>query len=118
MLKFFELGYDGPKKLVPLLKDHFILHDVNTFSGGKYSGRRQIKVRMIEGQKIEVVAKWGDDGNTPLIICKESENGRMVALNFWPVSSNCDPLYWDLSTDGDKIMQNSIIWASRNEPKK
>ena len=39
-------------------------------------------------------------------------------MNFWPVSSNCPGCssYWDSTTDGDKMMQNAVIWASKSFP--
>ena len=38
-------------------------------------------------------------------------------LNFFPVSSNVYRGYWDVTTDGDKILQNSVIWVSEKSIK-
>ena len=101
----------------PVGDSHPILKNVSSFNGGKNSGRYELTMREPKNDEIiEIVAKWNDPKKTPLIITKQytkskSGNGRIVMLNFWPVSSRKDSDYWDKATDGDIIMQNAVIWA-------
>lgn len=115
---------DGPKFMERVDIFHPILNGANNFDGGLDSDRSTVKLKKEKNneEKISLVATWNDKSKTPMIIAKEylkgtsKQNfGRLVVLNFWPVSSSWETNYWNSDTDGDKILNNSVIWASKKE---
>jgi hypothetical protein len=38
--------------------------------------------------------------------------GRVLSLNFYPVSSSARPDFWVAGTDGDKLMANALVYAA------
>lgn len=59
-----------------------------------------------------VIANWND--GRPLIAAKDqvgAKNVRRVDLNFFPVSSSISSSWWNTSTDGARIIANSLIWV-------
>lgn len=85
----------------------------------------QIKEQKI-GEKITQIANWDDEEQNPLIISKEyvinskeslkmkiSNYGNIVVLNFFQISGGISKQWWDIDTDGDKIMQNCTIFAAK-----
>lgn len=99
---------------------HPILKNVTSFCGGNSSFLTEIsKLSPKPDEIIQVVANWNkSDSEIPLIVTKQYSGaqkgswGRIVILNFWPVSSRKDSDWFTSSTDGDLIMQNSVVWAS------
>jgi len=56
-----------------------------------------------------VVARYND--NNILVAKKTLNNSRLVTLNFFPPSNTARGDFWNASTDGGKLMLNSIIWT-------
>ncbi|KAJ6228911.1 lute [Anaeramoeba flamelloides] len=92
--------------------DHRLMNQVKCFDGGVYSLR--IKPKRIH-PKARIVASWSD--GQPLIAeMKKSLNyGKVVALNINPISNNVGGNHWIKSTDGAKIIANSIKFVSERE---
>lgn len=59
-----------------------------------------------------VIAKWS--GGEPLVATRATVDGRIIGLNFWPVSSDADVSGWDATTDGAEIMANALVWSTTN----
>ena len=91
---------------------HPIMAGVTTFDGGYYSYRNW-NLGLTPGAVR--VADW-TDGN-PLIGSKELAGiGRRADLNFYPGSADLLAGLWVTSTDGGKILANSLTWAAIPEP--
>ncbi|HDR50485.1 MAG TPA: hypothetical protein ENN90_02530 [Mariniphaga anaerophila] len=61
-----------------------------------------------------VVAKWSD--GLPLVVVKENlgpTNARRADINIFPPSSNARGDFWDVSTDGDILLANALLWVSK-----
>mmetsp|Transcript_1211 Transcript_1211/g.4168 ORF Transcript_1211/g.4168 Transcript_1211/m.4168 type:complete len:607 (-) Transcript_1211:713-2533(-) len=88
---------------------HPILHSIKDFDPGRYRG----EIDVLQGNKI--VAQWYD--NVPLVVetsVRNNEvklNGRVVTLNFFPVSNKLNAKYWS-GEDGGKLLLNSLIYCS------
>ncbi len=82
-----------------------ILKGVHSFKGGGSSYHNG--VQLAEGAAL--VAHW-DDG-TPLVAYLEFGEARVVGLNFFPVSGDISPEFWDTKTDGTLLMANALAWA-------
>jgi hypothetical protein len=52
-----------------------------------------------------LIASWSD--GHPLAATLEPSNGRTALLGFYPVR------FWDTSTDGARLMANTLLWAAR-----
>jgi len=102
-----ELWNDGPLVLVPLDPDHPILDGVTKFSGGTCSARSGTIFKTDADQ----VGVWSDSRKTPLIGTLSINGTRIVSLNFFVVDSSVTGGCWDPTTDGGKMMQNSVLWA-------
>ncbi|KAJ5076481.1 hypothetical protein M0811_06061 [Anaeramoeba ignava] len=90
-----------------LIKNHPILNGVQSFSGGKWSHHSKITAK----SNSRVVCNWSD--KRPLIVVSnpsgyEVKHGTIVALNFYPISRDFSSFYWDTTTDGGKIIANTI----------
>lgn len=126
--KGMTLCKDGPFHLSPVSVFHPILEGVIDFDGGSESGRTMAKVLQEkkskenddeEQERITLVANWSDEIPTPLIVTKEflgakRNYGRIVVLNFWPISDSfgdTNASNWISTTNGDKILRNSVIWS-------
>jgi hypothetical protein len=97
-----DLYYDGtPLSLVSDQPLHPILAGVNSFSGGTDSFYSQVAIT--SGSSL--VAHWNN--GYPLVATK----GHVVGLNFYPPSSDAEVGFWISSTDGAKLMANSLAWA-------
>jgi hypothetical protein len=55
-----------------------------------------------------VVAQWGS--GAPLIVRCVRRGRKIVALNFFPVSSRVSPIFWDVTTSGATIMRNALMY--------
>ena len=109
----FQSQYSGQATLGTVyVPDHPIMAGVTTFDGGYYSYRNW-NLGLTPGTVR--VADW-TDGN-PLIGSKELAGiGRRADLNFFPGSEDLLPGLWVTSTDGGKILANSLTWAAIPEP--
>eukprot|EP01156_Anaeramoeba_ignava_P010660 Anaeramoba_ignava/a480388_13.p1 GENE.a480388_13~~a480388_13.p1 ORF type:complete len:356 (+),score=122.13 a480388_13:432-1499(+) len=90
------------------IPDHPILENVKSFDGGKYS--EHIKHDLITPNS-KVIARWTD--RTPFILEKKLDDsfGMAVVLNLFPVSDNAYSDGWLSSTDGAKIIANSVRYV-------
>ncbi|KAJ3443421.1 ylp motif containing protein nuclear protein zap [Anaeramoeba flamelloides] len=91
---------------------HPILKNVKGFNGGNSSLHCNLKVNP-EGNS-QIIAEWED--STPLIAIKKKnpKAGNVVVLNFCPLSSNVGASnFWLNSTDGNKILSNALLFASK-----
>ncbi len=61
-----------------------------------------------------LIASWSN-GN-PLVALSPGFNGRIVTLNFFPPSSDARSDFWDASTDGAKLLVNSLGFVAIPEP--
>ena len=97
--------------LVPVLADHPILANVTSFNGGPLSFYHSV---VAQGACAKVVANWSN--NRPLVAARRGpRGGRIVGLNFIPVSSSAEepPLpLWDAATDGHILMANAVRFAA------
>lgn len=86
---------------------HPILSGVNSFNGGT-SSYHCSGIATTVGATL--VAQWSD-GQT-LVATKQLTTGRVVALNFYPPSSDVRSDLWVASTDGARLMANALLWAA------
>ncbi len=92
-----------------LVKDdasHPILEGVNNFNGGSSSYRNTSS--LTSGSTL--VAHWSS--GQPLIAVKQLTTGRVVGMNFFPPSSDVRSDFWVASTDGARLMANSLAFAA------
>ena len=89
------------------LPSHPILEGVSYFYGGSSSYHEYVSLNT----DATLVASW-DDG-TPLIAIKELDYGRVVGLNFYPVSSYEREDFYDEYSDGPFILGNALAWAGQ-----
>ncbi len=88
-----------PLTLVPVLPDHPLLEAVTSFNGGTSSYHNIVTI--VPGATL--VANWSND--LPLVVFKD----HVVALNFYPASSDARDDFWDATTDGARLMANSLF---------
>jgi len=91
--------------------EHPILSGVTSFNGGLTSWFNTVNLT----SEADLVAHWSND--VPLIAVQypmAEGAGRVVGLNFFPVSSDAQSPFWDSSTDGDLLMANSLLFAAFN----
>ena len=77
-----------------------------SFHGGSSSARADTSAVVLG----TVILEWAD--GTPLVVTGDIGGVRRVDLNFYPPSSDTDSRYWDATTDGDKLMANSLTWVA------
>jgi serine/threonine protein kinase len=97
-------------KLLTMVKDlssHPILNGVNSFTGGISSYHDMVS--LANGSTL--LAHW--DNGVPLVAIKQLASGRIVGLNFYPVSSDAGDDFWDASTDGARLLGNALAWAGQ-----
>jgi len=106
----------GPRAYSPDLtikvieKSHPVLTGVSSFDGGAYSFRGTGS--WVKGA--EQIATWSD-GTTPLIAARTIKGNRRVDLNYFPASSDVATGFWVSSTDGAKIIANSLVWVANKD---
>jgi uncharacterized repeat protein (TIGR01451 family) len=93
--------------LVPDLPSHPILAGVNSFNGGSSSFHNSL----VLNPGATLVAHW--DNGEPLVVTKSSGNGEVVALNFYPPSSQARSDFWDATTDGALLMANALRFGTQ-----
>ncbi len=98
---------DYPLYMEMDLPSHPILDGVSYFYGGSSSYHEYLDI----DNDATLVASW-DDG-TPLIAIKEFDYGRVVGLNFYPVSSYERDDFYDEYSDGPFILGNAMAWAGQ-----
>ncbi len=90
--------------LVPELADHPLLAGVESFDGGS-SGYCGSAATATPGA--DLVASWGS-GEALVATHEPSGAGTVVALNFYPPSSDARDDFWSASTDGVQLMVNAL----------
>lgn len=85
---------------------HPIMAGFGSFHGGSSSARADTSAVVLG----TVILEWAD--GTPLVVTGDIGGVRRVDLNFYPPSSDTDSRYWDATTDGDKLMANSLTWVA------
>ena len=93
-----------------LIKDdagHPIVQGINSFNGGS-TGYHNAPSSIASGASL--VAHWSN--GQPLVGVRQTNNGRVAGLNFWPPSSDAISGNWLSSTDGGRLMANALAWAS------
>ena len=91
-----------------------ILAGVTSFNGGASS-----YYNTVPGLNPGAVAIADWSNGAPLIAANtQSFSGRVVGLNFYPVSSDANSTlgFWDASTDGGLLMANALNFAAAPEP--
>jgi hypothetical protein len=83
-----------------------ILSGVNSFNGGTACFHTS-GITITSGARL--IAHWSD--GQPLVATKQITSGRVVALNFFPPSSDARTDFWDATSDGARLMANAMIWA-------
>ncbi|KAJ3430963.1 btb (poz) domain-containing 2a-related [Anaeramoeba flamelloides] len=101
-------NYGRSKKLGNFDRKHPIMNGVSKLSGGRSSYRSNVKLNKC----VNLIASWND--GIPLVAEKQinSKYGRVVELNFFPVSSRCRFDFWDVNTDGQTLICNALEYTS------
>ncbi|KYQ89884.1 hypothetical protein DLAC_09860 [Tieghemostelium lacteum] len=96
------------------IHDHPILQGVRQLDGGKSS----FYCHGIMNPEAKLVCEWSN--GVPLVSDLQKKNGRVVALNFFPPSSDTgDVRFWSSATDGTQLMVNSLLYVGKyTNPKK
>lgn len=93
--------------LVAAKPQHPILNGVASFNGGDLSFHHALNVQGCA----DVVATWSNQ--RPLIATRPGPHGgNIVALNFYPVSSDVNNGLWLSSTDGGMLLANALRFAA------
>jgi len=91
------------------IADHPILQGVKSLEGGRSSFFCHGALH----PEAKLVAEWSN--GVPLISDLEKKKGKVVALNFFPPSSDTgDPRFWSSNTDGSLMMANSLIYVGKS----
>ena len=86
--KEFSLFFDSDSKIPLHLRQLFLLHGVT---------RRQLQWQLLKS-----------------ISMRKKKRGKNCYFEFRPVSRFCDDgKGWNATTDGNEIIQNSVMWASK-----
>jgi uncharacterized repeat protein (TIGR01451 family) len=87
---------------------HPVMQGVNSFNGGY--GSYHSSAALTAGAA--VLARYSN--GEPLVVEKQLQGGahRRIDLNFFPPSSNVDSYFWDASTDGARLMANSLSYVA------
>ena len=87
--------------------NHPILQGVASFNGG--SSSYHASGLALRSNTVQV-AHWTDA--SPLVVAQQRSRGRVVALNLYPPSSKARSDFWTASTDGARLMANSLAWSA------
>ncbi|MEQ8316586.1 MAG: GC-type dockerin domain-anchored protein [Phycisphaerales bacterium] len=85
--------------------DHPIMDGVVTFFGGT-SSFRPVITDLNPGAR--TIAEW-DDGRVLVAI---GDNEKRVDLGFYPPPSTASASFWDIGTDGDLLLVQSLLFAA------
>ena len=86
------------------------MRDIDSFSGGLSA----LCYRVTPKAGASVVAYWTND--KPLLGYRTDHKGIVVGLNMFPVSGDVQAGLWDSSTDGARLMANSLAFAAGELP--
>jgi len=108
-LPLTQAGQDQGARLL-MVKDtpeHPIFEGVNSFDGGTASYHNSpISIT----PDATLLAHWTN--GQPLVAVKQPTAGKIVGLNFYPVSSDAREDFWSVATDGGRLMANALLWAA------
>jgi hypothetical protein len=90
---------------------HPIMVGVTTFDGGTSSYRPSADSLHAQATRI---ANWTGGDNIALIATRVIGSARRVDLGFYPPSTDSRADFWIASTDGAKIMANSLVWVAQD----
>jgi len=107
-----QLDGDGPFGFVATDPTSPLLAGVATFSGGEDSYRNTVEV----APGATLVANWDDEGSTPFAAFTTAHAGCVVALNFFPPSSEASDDFWDATTDGWVLLANGATFGCASAP--
>jgi len=109
---YSPLTYAGQNQMTRLtigtrhLPNHPALADVVTFDGGSASFHNT-------GTYAPNAIKIADWSNgMPLVAEMPGKNGGIIGLNFYPPSSDARTDFWEVSTDGDHLLANAVVYVS------
>ena len=85
--------------------DHPIMAGVTTFSGGTSSFRPRV-TDLNPGAR--AIAEW-DDGR---VLVAVGANEKRVDLGFYPPPNTVSASFWDISTDGDLMLVQALLFAA------
>lgn len=88
---------------------HPILEGVASFSSG--SSGLHVDCSLRSGATL--VVSWSN--GRPLVATSRPSVGKVVALNFYPPSSNARADFWPSSSDGGALLGNALVWSARND---
>lgn len=91
---------------------HPILAGVVSFDGGTSSYRPSADSLHPQATRI---ANWTGTDNIALIATREINGVRRVDLGFYPPSTDSRADFWVASTDGARIMANSLTWVCSSQ---
>jgi hypothetical protein len=100
--------------LVGPVEGHQALYGGNAFDGG--ADGWSVQSDLAEVFPAYSIATWSH--GTPAVVVLESPTptqGRIVALNMFPPSSDASSTFWAASTDGDRYMSQALAWSVRYE---
>jgi hypothetical protein len=100
-------NFGNSMTMVKLLQGHPILSGVQSFMAGTLSYYQQ---NAAVSPGTDLVADWSNGQH--LVGARQVGGGRLVELNFFPVSSDVYNAWWPSSTDGAKLIGNSLAWAA------
>lgn len=104
-LSWLQMGFQN--SLVHTQPMHPILKGVISFNGGNFSGHHE---SLPQGCS-DVIAHWSN--GWPLVAARRGpRGGRIIGLNFYPVSSSVNVQNWDATTDGGRLMANALRYAA------
>jgi len=84
---------------------HAVMSGVTSFNGGSSSFRSAGGATA--GSSL--IASYNN--GQPLVVEKPGFNGKIISLNFFPPSSNSRSDFWVASTDGTKLLKNSLNYV-------
>jgi parallel beta-helix repeat protein len=87
---------------------HAVMAGVTSFFGGGAS------YRGTSGVTGPLIASWSD--GQPLVAEKLGRFGKIIGLNFWPVSNNVFGAGWIASTQGGLLMANALQYTAPAPP--
>jgi hypothetical protein len=103
---------DGPLGFVPLDASSPLLAGVTSFNGGTSSYRNDAVV----APGATLLANWDDEFPTPFEAYTTAHAGCVVALNFYPPSSEARSDFWDATTDGFVLQANALNFDCSETP--
>ncbi len=92
------------------ISSHPILQGVGAFDGGTSSFR--LGATVTPGSYL--IASWNDPGETPLVVTRHVNAGKVAGLNFFPPSSDVRGDFWTAGTGGDILIANAINFVANN----